>query len=276
MCAVLNGDTGSITALGEDAVGLEGKLAVVRPFWNDRIVDRGLVRALLQEALQRDVHASSGVMTRWLRRYTLRLPETTPALHARWLRLTCQEVWPVPWKVEAAYADVGARQIRTQPVRLILDLGFSSLHVVMYVGNEVVLRHSFPQCSVRALCERLQSAVFRQEHVRIPVTQLYGQSWFTQLTGFDERASSPVMFTLSKALFERVRAQWGEEIQQSVGALLNQVPAETRAPLIRSGVYVLGGGAETEDMVAFLRRALELPVEGVKQPKYATLRARGV
>lgn len=278
-CLVVNKETGSIDALGEEAAELEGKLPptlkFVRPFWCDRIVDRGALRALLQEALQRDRQMQKDTPAAWFHRYTVRVPESMPDLHRRWLLTTCREVWPIPWKEQGAFASLQTRPGARSEVGLYLDVGFSGVHVALMVGKNVIATQSRKDLSFQQFCTKITTAVRVKQHTRFAPSSLYSQQWFTQHAGFQEKEQQPQVFTVSRALFDQEIQLWADRLADVVEHSMSLAPAEVRAQLSRVGVSLVGGGAEISELVTTLEKKLGLPITVVRQPKYATLREKG-
>ncbi len=279
-CVVVETATGNIEGIAEEAADLEGKLPpslqFVRPFWADRIVNRAALRILLQEALRRDRKVDTGLLQRWTHRYSLRLPESTPRLHRTWLLATCREVWPLPWKIQGSATSLQTRPGARADVGLYLDLGFSGVHATLLVGTNVLAAHSSQELSFQHFCHQLTQAVQAKEHVRIAPAVLYGQQWFTQQAGLHEKDQKPVLYSIPRPLFAQELTRWAKQLAAVLQQVSSSAPPDVRSHLSRSGVSLVGGGAEISELVEALSKELDFPVQVIRQPKYATLREKGV
>lgn len=266
---------GAIVAVGEEAIGREGKLpprqSFIRPFFADRIVHRDLLREVLRLALDQ-AQTKGKWWDRW--RVTLLVPPSVPPLHAAWLERTVREAGAGLIERQdplASLVKAQTRRVKGAPVMGVLDWGFSQVRAGIYAGAEPLAMAGAPHLSVAQLCEQVVSAERTASKRLFPRAGLYGLQWGLTHVAFDESSGRPAAGTLKPDVVLAVRQSFSDAILRIMADLAQKLPPEQAALLRQQGWIVVGGGAglagEPEDWA----RTLGVPVRIAANASYALL-----
>jgi hypothetical protein len=274
-CVVVKTEDGSVLAIGEDAAHLEGKLPpgtkIVRPFWSERIIDRTLLRVVLQEALRLDRASRPKLWERLTLQYSLILGETTPALHKQWLRKTADELWPWPWKEIPALRAVvqgGRKKIREDLPLAVIDCGFSSLRGAVLVGQEVLPFTHEERLGLSALCHDFAAREREAYDIMFAPSLFYAQEWGVRQAGLRVSDRQPVLQPPHRETFIAFQKDVLEQFCLWLETQLIDIPSDIKVSLQHEGLVLVGGAAEFFAQEGMLQKRCGLPIH-VEKTRFA-------
>lgn len=276
--AVRERQSGDLHALGNEAGPLEGKLPQYlefqRPFWSDRIVDRTLLRTLLEEVVALDRVACKEQRYWPLHEYVILLPDGMSSLQQQWLLRTAREagLWMVRPLLTSQIWSASQGGVARGGVRTVLDIGFSGMRLNVSAGMASLVAVSQPDLGLQSLCVQLRDEEERRSGVRLALTALYDQTWQRQHPAFDTSNNTPVTHKVSNEVLAGVSQAWAEQIAHVLQRELQGLPAEVRASLSRSGISLIGGASGVSGLVSTLENRLQTKVSAASDAVYAALR----
>lgn len=273
-CVVVDRETGELKLYGEEAAALEGKtpphLEFTRVWSGDKIIDRNLLRSLLQTLL---VTETTSWWERWQRsvQTTCILPETVSPLHLRWLRKTLREAgWWLTPTLPMAQSFLQRRKRPASLVQSVLDMGFTSTRFMVIVGDEAVLAVTEPQYSLQAFSQALADYLLAKHDVEVSPAVFYDQLWQQTRYVFHRGSQKPQQYAPTTQDLKVVTQQFQKSLGQWLERQLHQLTETQQAELQRQGAWVLGGAAEVLDIEADV---WPLPLRRSHDARYAVLRA---
>lgn len=283
MAVVQEKETGAVIAYGDEAVKMLGKLPAtrqfVRPYWADQIIDRDVLRGILEVAVHLDQQAlpTNWVNSLWQRgQYRMVLPPTVSELHRQWLRRTWREVGLWRWQEEDGFWNALMPLVRRSHQKLVIgvvDLGFSAARAAVYTGSDVLLAEKRSDLSLSAFCDQLVNQERRESQILFSDSSLYDQQWFTQQVGFHEQEQRPVARPLQKKSVQLTQQAFQEAVGSWLAEVNQKLPTETAAQLKTFGWVVTGGFTAQPEWVEQWAQQLEVPVQLHPQAKYAEIRS---
>ncbi len=286
-CVVVRTVDGSVVAVGHEAAQLEGKLPpgmkFIRPFWGERIIDRSLLREVLQEALDLDAQQQKNWLGRATRQCTLVMNETTPALHHRWLRKTCEELWPWPWKEAWALSASSqqwqkkqshSRQMGTLPLQpmMVVDCGFSAVRGAVFIGEETLPFSHEESLGLEMICKEIVGFEEKKFGVLFAASLFFHQEWGVQQAALRAADQQPIMQPLHRESVTAVQKKANERFQKWIANALSTLPKEIRVALQHEGILLVGGAARFFAQDSQLEKHLGLPIRVEKTPLAFTSR----
>lgn len=274
-CVAVRTSDGSVLAIGEEASHLEGKLPpgtkIVRPFWSERIVDRTLLRLVLQEALRLDRATRPNLWERLTFQYSLVISETTPALHKQWLQKTADELWPWPWREVPALRAVvqgGRKKLREDLPLAVIDCGFSSVRGVVLVGQEVIRFSHNERLGLFSLCQNFVEQEETHFGVTFAPSLFYAQDWGVRQAGMRLSDHQPVLAPAHRETFVAFQKQGLEQFSLWLEQQLAQVPSDIKVALQHEGIVLVGGAASFFAQDGALEKRCGLPIH-IEKTRFA-------
>jgi len=273
-CVVVEKETGELKLYGDEAAALEGKtpdhLEFVRVWSGDKVIDRTLLRSLLQYLLHVELSSWSELWRRRLQT-TLVIPETVSPLHVRWLRRTAREAgWFLTPTVPMMRSFLQQQNRPASAVQSVLDLGFTGARLVVAVGEEVLLAESESSLSLQAYTQRLSEYLLRKYALEVAPSVFNDQLWQQTRYMFDQQKKMPQQYAPTQKDLQIVNKEWQGELVRFVQQQLQQLSDAQQAELQKQGVWLLGGAADllSEELVEW-----PLALKRTSDAKYAVLRS---
>jgi hypothetical protein len=243
---VVDRQTGELKLYGQDAADIEGKVPPHLEFWRvwsaDTLIDRELLRSLLAYVLGFQTRSET---ERWQRAMgtTIILPETISPLHRKWLLHTAREAgWWYTRVSSLTQPFLTTNPGNSAAIQGVLDLGFSSARLVLYMGKEVLLVASEPQLSLQNVASEF--AQFLQDKKREIIPQVfYDQHWLKTRFMFDLSKNEPVEYTPSSHDWQLVLSEYQKNVQHFLEQALAQLSDSQQADMSRSTIWLIGGAA---------------------------------
>lgn len=279
-CVIRERETGRIVSFGEEAVAMSGRvpdhLEFVRPFSQDAIYDRSVLRSLLEHMVltnQQTLSPIEKVGDFW--RYTVAVPPTITSLHRDWLKRTLREAglwrWN-PYDPLAVIAHSVAQKSRSASVVGVLDVGFSAARAAVYVGNELVAVLQDPNLSLAQFCQQLCTEEYVRYHRQFSPAVLYDQQWFVQHVGFDEEKQRAVTAPIHKESFHATQTVFQQNMQEFLEKIMRGLSSDIQASMQYHGWTVVGGGATIPGITEVFGKTGEIPIKMYKHTRYADVR----
>ncbi len=278
-CVVREKDTGRVIAFGEDAVGMSGRLPqnveFIRPFSEDAIYDRDILRALLE-------YVSMTVQQRlpvWQRpvdflRYEVAIQPTVHPLHREWLQKTFREAGFWRWRAYDPFLTVAqrvGRRARAAQAVGVLDIGFSSARAAVYLGEESIFSSRKSDLSLQQFCEWVVEEERRRYGIHFSGSVLFDQQWFVQQSGFDEKQNRAVSEPIHKTSFAAAEKRYEQALAAFLDTSLENASPEIRASMQHHGWTVIGGGASLPPVLN-VADTFSIPIKMYSNSRYADIR----